>query len=33
MAESDINEVSDVSDARAELLCFLVATVAAVFSR
>ncbi|WP_062613178.1 hypothetical protein [Caballeronia calidae] len=32
MAGSDINEVSNVSDARAELLCFLVATVAASHS-
>ncbi|SAK75594.1 hypothetical protein AWB76_04936 [Caballeronia temeraria] len=32
MTGSDINEVSNASDARAELLCFLVATVAASHS-
>ncbi|MDR5809051.1 hypothetical protein [Caballeronia sp. LZ019] len=32
MAGSDINDVTDGSDARAELLCFLVATVAASHS-
>jgi hypothetical protein len=32
MAGSDINEVADMSDARAELLCFLVATAAASHS-